>query len=167
MAVKYGMVLDMTKCLGCYACVVSCKMCYGTRPGINYNAVETVEWGEYPDARQNFRMTMCMHCEDAPCAAVCPTGATIKTEEGAVIVDYDACIGCGACVDACPYDQRHLVTDDETSYEGTVAPYEEESSERLNVAEKCTFCYGRVQAGEQPMWYRFLSRPVPDLWRCK
>lgn len=151
LAVKYGMVLDMSKCIGCYSCVVSCKMCYGTRPGVDYNAVKKVEWNDYPNARQHYLPTMCMHCEDAPCVKACPTGATTQTPEGVVIMDYETCIGCGACVEACPYGQRHLVTDDETNYEGAVAPYEEESNERLNVVEKCTFCYARVQNGAEPM----------------
>ncbi len=148
---KYGMVLNLDRCIGCYACVVACKMCYGTRPGVNYNAVNKVEYGEGQDARQRYVLTMCMHCDNPHCVDVCPTGATWKTEEGPVVIDYEACIGCGACVNACPYEARHLVVDDETSFEGSVAPYEEESSARLNVAEKCTFCYERVKNGDQPM----------------
>lgn len=148
---NYGMLLDLDRCIGCYACVVACKMCYGTRPGVNYNAVKTVEWGDYPNAKQRFLLTMCNHCEEPPCVDVCPTGATYKTEDGPVIVDYDLCIGCGACLSACPYNERYLVTDEETQFKDYVAPYENESSERLNVVEKCTFCYHRVQEGMQPM----------------
>ena len=148
---KYAMVLNLDRCIGCYTCVVACKMCYGTRPGVDYNGVKPVEWGEYPDAHQRYQLSMCMHCEDAPCVSACPVGATWKAEEGPVLMDYDKCIGCGACVAACPYGARHLVTDDVTSYPGVVATYEEESSKRLNLVEKCTFCYGRVQGGEAPM----------------
>lgn len=148
---KYGMVLNVDRCIGCYTCVVACKMCYGTRPGVDYNGVAKVEWGEYPDAHQRFRLTMCMHCENAPCVAACPTKATTQTAEGAVIMDYDTCIGCGACIDACPYNQRHLVADDETNFEGTVLPCEEEAAARLNVVEKCIFCYTRAQSGGKPM----------------
>lgn len=148
---RYGMVLDLDKCIGCYTCVVACKMLYGTRLGVDYNGVEVVEWGEYPNARQRFVLTMCMHCENVACVSVCPTEATYTTEEGVVLVDYDKCIGCGACVTACPYGQRHLVKDDVTSFEGVVLPFEEEAAERLNVVEKCVFCYGRVKSGKQPM----------------
>lgn len=151
MAKQFGMVLDVAKCIGCHACTVACKMAYGTRPGVDYNKVERVEWGDYPEAHQAFKQTMCMHCKDAACVEVCPADATYTTEEGVVLVDYDKCIGCGACVLACPYNQRHLVEDDETHYEGTVLPFEEEAASRLNIVEKCTFCYGRLQAGEQPM----------------
>ena len=148
---KYGMVLDLTRCLGCYACVVACKMCYGTRPDVNYNGVKRVEWGEYPDAHQRYQLTMCMHCENAPCVSACPVGATYKSEEGPVVMDYDKCIGCGACVNACPYDARTLVKDDETAFEGQVMVYEEESAKRLNLVEKCTMCYTRAQNGQKPM----------------
>ena len=148
---KYGMVLDLTRCLGCYACVVACKMCYGTRPGVDYNGVKRVEWGEYPDAHQRYQLTMCMHCDNAPCVEVCPVKATTKTEEGPVVMDYEKCIGCGLCVQACPYDARTLVTEDETAFDGQVMVYEEESSKRLNLVEKCTMCYARAQNGQKPM----------------
>lgn len=150
MAKRYGMVLNLDHCIGCYTCNVACKAFYGTRPGVDYNQVERIEWGEYPNARQKFKLTMCMHCENAPCEAICPTKATYTTAEGVVLVDYDKCIGCGACALVCPYNQRHIVKDDETNFDGVVMPFEEEAAERLNVAEKCVFCYGRVSAGEKP-----------------
>ena len=99
---KYGMVLNLDRCIGCYACVTACKMTHATRPGVNYNAVNTVEYGEGADARQRYVLTMCMHCDNAPCVEACPTGATYKTDEGAVVMDYEACIGCGACAEKCP-----------------------------------------------------------------
>ena len=150
---KYGMVLNMARCSGCYTCVAACTMANGTRPGCDYNAIERVEWGEYPDAHRRYKMTMCMHCENAVCVSACPIGATYTTDEGAVLVDYDTGIGCGACVSACPYGARTLVTDDVYSYDGVVLPYEEATTATrgLNLAEKCTFCIGRVNNGQQPM----------------
>ena len=148
---KYGMLLDLSRCIGCHTCEIACKMCYGTRPGVDYGKVKYVEWGEYPEARQAYQLNMCMHCENAPCISVCPVGATYKTEEGPVVVDYDKCIGCGLCVQNCPYGARYLVEDDETSFEGQVMVYEEESAQRLKVVEKCTMCYARAQAGLNPM----------------
>ena len=146
------MVLNMDRCIGCYTCVVACKMANGTRPGVDYNSVKVVEWGNYPDAHQRYQLNMCMHCEDAACVKACPIEATYTTEEGVVVVDYDKCIGCGACVAACPYGARTLVTEDEYNYEGIVQPYEEQTKERgVNLVEKCNFCIGRVKNGEAPM----------------
>ncbi|HHY26897.1 MAG TPA: 4Fe-4S dicluster domain-containing protein [Desulfitobacterium dehalogenans] len=145
-----AMLLDMTRCAGCYGCVVSCKMENGSRPGINYNGVQPIEWGEYPNANQRFRLTLCNHCEDPECVSVCPAGATTKSDNGAVLVDHEKCIGCGMCVSACPYGQRHLVKKDETNFPGEIAPYEEESVKRLNVVEKCTYCNQRVSQGLMP-----------------
>ena len=148
---KYAMVLNLDRCIGCYTCVVACKMCYGTRPGVDYNGVKRVEWGNFPEAHQRYSLSMCMHCEDAACVKACPISATYTTEEGVVLVDYDKCIGCGACVAACPYGARHLVSEDETSYPDKVLPCEEQEEGNLNLVEKCTFCYGRVRSGEAPM----------------
>lgn len=149
---SYGMVIDLERCIGCFGCVTACKQCYGTRQGVNYNWMEYVEWGEYPDAHQRYLSTMCNHCADAPCVASCPTGASVKTDEGAVIVNFDECIGCGSCVQACPYGHRFLITEDTpTTFADVVMPCEEESSKRMNVAEKCTFCYERVKDGLVPM----------------
>jgi molybdopterin-containing oxidoreductase family iron-sulfur binding subunit len=128
-------------------------MTYGTRRGVNYNAVTTVEWGEYPDAHQRYVTTMCMHCDEPECVPVCPVDATHKLENGFVLIDYEECIGCGSCVDACPYNQRTLVEDQPTSYgeDNYIMPNEKESAKRLDVAEKCIFCAGFVENGAAPM----------------
>ena len=147
---KLGMLFDLTKCAGCYSCVVSCKMENGTRPGINYNQLKKLEWGEYPNARQRFLPTLCMKCEKPNCVKVCPTGASYKTENGNVLIKHEVCIGCGLCLSACPYGQRFLVKENITNFPGEVMPYEMESTKRLNVAEKCTFCYHRISEGRKP-----------------
>lgn len=147
----FAMVLDLRHCIGCRACVVACKMFNGSRPGVNYNDVKVTDWGEYPDAEQGFVLTMCNHCEEPPCVDVCPVAATFKTDEGAVIVDYDKCIGCGSCVEACPYNERQLVTKDEFSFGKVMIPPEEQDKNKTGQVEKCTFCYPRTKQGLAPM----------------
>jgi len=146
---KWGMVLDLTRCAGCYSCIVSCKLENNTRPGVNWNDVQKVEWGNHPDANQAFMLTLCMHCDDPPCAKACPTGATFKRSDGIVMTNYERCIACGYCLTACPYDARQINTKDVYNF-GEPAPYELEGSVHLGVAEKCVFCYHRVDNGKMP-----------------
>lgn len=146
---RRGMVLDLTRCAGCYGCVVSCKLENNTRPGINWNGVRKEEWGNYPDAHQAFRLNLCMHCTNPPCEKVCPTKATTKREDGIVMVDYSKCVGCGACVAACPYNARKMSKNDVYNFKEP-APYEKEGARPLNIAEKCTFCYQRVDKDKKP-----------------
>ncbi len=148
---KNAMVLDLSRCIGCYACIVSCKLANVTRPGVNYNAVKAVEWDEYPNAKRRYMLTMCNHCESPACVKVCPAGATYKAVTGEVLVNYDLCIGCGYCVSACPYAERHLVKEYTQYFDGYVAPYEEEDEGRCDIVEKCTFCAPRTSNGMQPM----------------
>lgn len=146
---KWGMVLDLTRCAGCYSCVVSCKLENNTRPGVNWNGVRKVEWGNHPDAHQAFMMNLCMHCDNPPCEKACPTGATFKREDGIVMTDYAKCIGCGYCIPACPYNARQINEKDIYNFKDP-APYELEGSPHLNVAEKCIFCYQRVDESKMP-----------------
>ena len=147
----YGMVLNLNRCSGCLTCEVACKMVNGTRTGVDYTTVERVEWGQFPDAHRRYKINICMHCENASCIAACPTKASYATDEGVVLVDYDKCIGCGACVTACPYGARTLVTDQPFAFGDDPLPCEEQQADLGNIVEKCTFCYGRVQNGEAPM----------------
>jgi molybdopterin-containing oxidoreductase family iron-sulfur binding subunit len=146
---KWGMVLDLTRCAGCYSCVVSCKMENNTRPGLNWNEVQKVEWGNYPDAHQVFMSNLCMHCENPPCVQACPAGATYKREDGIVMTDYEKCIGCGYCIPACPYNARQINETESYNFEEPT-PYELAGIQRINVAEKCIFCYQRVDQGKMP-----------------
>lgn len=93
-----------------------------------------------------------MHCIDAPCEAVCPTGATYTREDGIVAVNYDECIACGACATACPYGARCTAANDSWWFGASEpAPYESEGIVREKPAlEKCVFCYPRLEAGLQP-----------------
>lgn len=149
---KYGMVLDVSRCVGCQTCVVACQQEHNTRPGVAWNRVDAVELGTaWPEVDRLYLPHGCMHCEDAPCVAVCPAQATTQRGDGIVVVDYDVCIGCGACVDACPFGARTVNTADARFFGASEpAPYEAYGVQRVNCAEKCTFCAERVDAGLEP-----------------
>ena len=113
---RWGMVIDLDKCIGCQACTVACKeennVPHGSpqeqswRREIYWNRVIAVSEGEYPTGRVEFIPLPCMHCEDAPCVTVCPAKATYHRDDGIVIQDFRRCIGCRYCIVACPYGVR-------------------------------------------------------------
>jgi len=129
----YGFVIDVSRCIDCRACLVACSV------ENNVSMEHTRIWvhdlglmGEFPDLSRKFMPYNCMHCDNPPCTEVCVSGATYKDpENGLVLVDQEACIGCGFCVDACPYNARYL------------------DSER-GVVDKCTACVQRLEVGMQP-----------------
>ena len=141
LAKQLALVIDLNVCVGCQACVTSCKQwntsgsagpladlnAYGANPtGTFFNRVQTYEAGEFPDTDTIHFPKSCLHCEDPPCVPVCPTGASYKrAEDGIVLVDYDKCIGCKYCAWACPYGAREL-------------------DEARQVMTKCTLCVDRV-----------------------
>ncbi len=151
---RYGMVIDLSRCVGCQACTVACKQKNGTPPGIFWGRVLVSEQGKFPNARLQFKPILCMHCDKPPCEKVCPTGATAKQANGIVTVDQDKCIGCRYCMVACPYDARAF------NYSSPAPQY---AGQKLTVFEqahaaehpegkvgKCDFCADRLQAGLLP-----------------
>jgi Fe-S-cluster-containing dehydrogenase component len=134
---KWMMVIDTRRCIGCQGCSVACKMENAIPPGVFRTHVKYLETGKYPKVKRHFLNAICMHCEKPPCVPVCPTDATFKREDGLVLVDYDKCIGCGYCVNACPYDARYIAPSDI----GDI---------RAGKADKCTFCAHRIDAGLEP-----------------
>lgn len=152
--VRWGMVIDLRKCVGCQTCTIACKQEHNLPPEIFWRYVVDCEVGEYPYVRRLFLPMQCMHCGDPPCLPVCPTTATKKREDGIVWVDYGLCVGCGYCVLACPYRARRLIKD-ERGYFGDLTPPEQRGSRpsRVGVCTKCTFCMERLDAaqdGRQP-----------------
>ena len=151
---RWGMVIDLKRCIGCYGCQLSCKAENGTAPGVFFARVLKQEQGTYPTVQQIFLPVLCNHCDDPPCVEVCPTGASFKWEEdGIVDIDADKCVGCRTCMMACPYSNRYLNEGDHDYYgDAGPTPYEEMRVARHQpgVVMKCNFCRDRVRAGKDP-----------------
>lgn len=138
---QLALAIDLDVCVGCHACVTSCKQWntsgeagplsdlnpYEKDPtGTFFNRVQTYEVGVFPDTEVVHFPKSCLHCEDPPCVPVCPTGASYKRkEDGIVLVDYDKCIGCKYCSWACPWGVREI-------------------DEKKKVMTKCTLCVDRI-----------------------
>ncbi|MBT3180400.1 MAG: 4Fe-4S dicluster domain-containing protein [Candidatus Marinimicrobia bacterium] len=127
---RYAMAIDTKKCVGCSDCVVACQIENHVPTGFCRDWVIEATSGTYPDLSMEFRSERCNHCSNAPCVRCCPTEASHIVEGGIVLVDADQCIGCGACIESCPYDARYIHP------EGHV--------------DKCTFCIHRVEKGQNP-----------------
>jgi phenylacetyl-CoA:acceptor oxidoreductase subunit 1 len=151
---KWGMVIDLKKCVDCQTCTVACKVENFLPPGVQWNRVYDYEVGEYPNITRRFLPVPCMHCDDPPCAEVCPTGATKKRSDGIVYVEYEKCLGCKYCDVACPYRARAFLDHTEYYYgqptEYETFPYELRSPAQRylpGTATKCTFCVHRIDYG--------------------
>ena len=128
---KYAMVIDQSRCVGCMACVVACKRENDVPPEHYRTRVLEIVEGSFPRLKSELRSELCNHCDHAPCVTVCPTGASHKEEDGTVQIDREKCVGCKACIAACPYDARYI-------------------NEEHGYADKCSFCQHRVRAGKKP-----------------
>ena len=128
---RFGFVIDQRRCIGCHACTVACKAEHGVELGVFRTWVKYIETGQFPDTRRHFSVLRCNHCTDAPCVEVCPVTALYKREDGIVDFDPTRCIGCKACMNACPYDALYIDPDSQT-------------------AAKCNFCAHKVDVGLKP-----------------
>ena len=140
---RWGMVIDLKRCVGCQTCTIACKMGNFVPPGIFFTRVNDFEIGKYPHVKRHFLPTGCMHCEDAPCVQACPTGASVKREDGIVLVEKDLCVGCRYCMVVCPYGARHFNEDGDAEYFASgPTPYESygAGSHQRGTVIKCTFC---------------------------
>ena len=138
---KLGLVIDLDLCVGCHACATACKewntgghmaplpdfnAYAGDAWGVWFNRIHSFEEGEGEGARTVHFPKSCLHCEDAACVTVCPTGASYKrAEDGIVLVNESLCIGCKLCSWACPYGAREFDAD-------------------AGVMKKCTLCIDRI-----------------------
>ena len=127
---RYGLLIDPSRCTGCSACSIACSQHNNLSLELDYNRLEFLERGTYPNVKMEIIPLQCMHCDNPPCATVCPTRATYKREDGIVSVDESKCIGCKYCMTACPYDAR-VINDN-------------------RIPEKCRWCPEILTQGGQP-----------------
>ncbi|MBT8267901.1 MAG: 4Fe-4S dicluster domain-containing protein [Bacteroidia bacterium] len=127
---RYAMVIDTKKCVGCSDCVVACQTENNVPIGYCRDWITETVTGSYPQIEMELKSERCNHCENSPCVRCCPTGASHIIESGIVLVTHNECIGCGACIESCPYDARYQHP------EGYI--------------DKCTFCHHRLEKGQLP-----------------
>lgn len=147
-SVRWGMLIDVNRCDdGCDECVSACNKEHGLeghgRPKTDAQWIRKVSVRDPASGRSQSLPMMCMHCEDAPCVDVCPTGASFKRADGIVLVDKHTCIGCRYCISACPYKARsfvHEALQDQKSY----------SPRGKGTVEGCTMCVHRIDDDRQP-----------------
>jgi formate dehydrogenase iron-sulfur subunit len=150
---QLGILYDSSKCIGCRACQVACKRWNNLPPetenaaslpeaearlydaplGLSADTWTLIKLHEAGGGEQHFMNYQCMHCADAACVTVCPTGALYKDERGFTAYDQGKCIGCGYCTQFCPYGVAHLKVESVLTGKAKAA--------------KCTFCQDRVNAG--------------------
>jgi len=135
-------IIDVSRCNGCYNCQIACKDEHVgndwspyAKPqpdtGQFWLKINELVRGTVPKVKVAYVPVLCMHCDDAPCIAVCPIeGAIYKRDDGLVIIDSDKCTGCKNCVDSCPYGVIYF-------------------NEDLNIAQKCTGCAHLLDGGWQ------------------
>lgn len=131
LAPKWAKVVDNSRCIGCHACTTACKSENEVPVGVTRTYVKYVDVGLFPQVRRSFQVTRCNQCEDPPCVESCPTAAMHQRPDGIVDFDKSICIGCKACIAACPYDAIFINPEDHS-------------------AEKCNFCAHRLDMGLEP-----------------
>jgi len=120
---KISMVLRRKNCMGCHACEVACKQEHAL--GVGPRLIKVIE--NSPD----FIPVYCRHCAKAPCAEACPVNAISRNNEGIVLIDEDACIGCRDCIEACPFGAMQF-------------------DEQHEIAVKCDLCIERLAENKKP-----------------
>ena len=167
----YGMAIDLNRCFGCQACAAACKVANNLPKDVSFNVVYTktdkdygnfglavargalsndCAGGTHDKPALSFLPVQCQHCTEPACLDVCPTGATVKGEDGIVSVDSELCIGCESCIKACPYEGvRTLITSPEYYLDVVVGEYDA-PPHKGGTVEKCTFCKNLIDRGEVP-----------------
>jgi len=173
--IKWGMIIDIARCIGCHACTIGCVAENKLPPGVVYRVVLEEEVGHYPSVSRRFIPRPCVQCQNPPCVKACPVTATHQDEQGVVVMNYDRCIGCRYCLVACPYaartsDYGEWYTGDTAELPGKLfgqkaaangyewrpaAEYgknwpNRNGSSPVGNARKCHFCLHRLKVGMLP-----------------
>ncbi|MEZ4239261.1 MAG: 4Fe-4S dicluster domain-containing protein [Myxococcota bacterium] len=160
----WGMVIDPDRCTGCMACTAACKAENNLPPGIAYLVVLEEVRGTVPHTRRRFTPRPCMHCAQPSCVAVCPVSATFLQPDGAVVMDYEKCIGCRYCMTNCPYGARSFDFGEhygegapgDAGWEARPSPEYQRAWVReglgspIGNVRKCHLCLHRVREGLLP-----------------
>ncbi|MDP3062670.1 MAG: 4Fe-4S dicluster domain-containing protein [Chloroflexota bacterium] len=161
---RYGMLVDLDRCLACQACVIACKMennvpsstpetFQDRKMTFRTRVAPLVSDGVYPNPRVDIYPVLCNQCDNPPCVAACPTGATYRRKDGIVLIDWEKCIGCRYCMAACPYGARsYVVIEEAADYHNPAAipPGNTRSRPPKGKVDKCTFCAHLVDKREEP-----------------
>ncbi|AWH88768.1 cytochrome c nitrite reductase Fe-S protein [Limnobaculum parvum] len=183
--IRYGMVYDETRCIGCTACMDACREVNKVPEGVSrLNIIRSGPTGEFPEAKYQFYRHSCQHCDNPPCVDVCPTGASYKdAATGIVDVNPDRCVGCQYCIAACPYRVRFIhpvrKTADKCNFcrdtnlaQGklpacvescptkalTFGNLDDPNSEIVKLIENRTTYRAKVHLGTEPKMYRIPSK---------
>jgi anaerobic dimethyl sulfoxide reductase subunit B (iron-sulfur subunit) len=129
---QYSFYFDSERCIKCKACEVACKQWKGIKAGgIRLRRVEEVTTGVFPEIKRRFLSISCRHCAKAPCIEACPTQAIIKRQDGIIITEETRCIGCKACLEACPFG---------------IPQFDENG-----LMQKCDMCLDRIENAQTPI----------------
>lgn len=137
MGKKYGLVIDLERCVGCHSCTIACKVENATErvSGIRVETIgggrQDTPSGKYPDVAMHFLPIACMHCQEPRCQHACPKGAIHRRPDGIVLLDKGLCDGCQLCLNVCPYG---------------ALTYDEKASK----VRKCNLCCDRIDEGFEP-----------------
>lgn len=129
--VRYGMVIDVRRCIGCHSCAVACKAENDVPLGVFRTWVKIIQKGKYPNVSRSFLPSLCNNCDNPICVKNCPVGASYQRDDGIVMVDPHRCIGCKYCMASCPYDVRYI-------------------DPIKRIVQKCNFCVHRIEANLEP-----------------